>query len=315
MFPDFVDWAADRIPLVDPPAMAASYRFADTAWVELAAAVRARPGTVEAYAIGESHRGEPIWAFDVSDPGTVPEREVLVFAGIHALEWISTEVALDVLHEWIALPPPGVRLTVVPILNPDGRRRVEGDLVVGANTYRRGNQGNVDLNRDFDVNREAVAVWKAVIPARYGTSAAALSQPESRALDSLANERRFDRAASLHAFGGYLYHPWSGRWARPPDYLDLHRLGREMETAQAGHAYRTRQLSRWGFFFRAHGTEIDHLYGKYGTSAWLIELTRSGLQPGKRDGMRAFFRWYNPERSTAHRQRGVAGVRALALAP
>ena len=50
-------------------------------------------------------------------------------------------------------------------------------------------------------------------------------------------------------------------------------LGRAMEAAQGPRAYKTRQLSRWGFFFRAHGTEIDHLYAEYGTLSYLIELT------------------------------------------
>jgi hypothetical protein len=284
-------------------------------WREIADAIAAHPGVVEVEPIGTSTTGRPIWAFDVSDPGTVPTRDVLVFAGIHALEWISTEVAVDLLEEWIALPPPGVRLTVVPLLNPDGRARVERDLGAGENRYQRGNQAHVDLNRDYGVNREAVAVWRKVIPGRYSTSPAPLSQPETQALVQLAADRHFDRAASLHAFGGYLYHPWAGRWERPPDYEALHALGRAMETAQAGHAYRTRQLSRWGFFFRAQGAEIDHLYGEYGTEAWLIELTRSGLAPFREGGMSSYFRWYNPIHSEPHRARGVAALRALALAP
>jgi hypothetical protein len=312
--PDFEDWLADRPHASERPPVAAAYRFADEAFREVGEAVAAHPGVVRARVLGLSGAGQPIWVFDVEDPGTPVEREILVFAGIHALEWISTEVAIDVLVEWIALPPPGVRLTVVPLLNPDGRARVEEDLRAGENRYRRGNQAKVDLNRDFEVNREAVAAWKALLPSRYHTSPAPLSQPETRALDALAADRRFDRAVSLHAFGGYLYHPWSGRWRRPPDYAEMHALGRQMEAAQAGHAYRTRQLARWGFFFRAQGTEIDHLYGRYGTSAWLIELTRSGIQPGRAGGG-SFFRWYNPERSESHRARGVAAVRALALSP
>ncbi len=312
---DFVDWVESRPFAAEPPAVAAGYRFSDPMWQEIAAAMASHPGVARAHPIGESGNGGPIWAFDVTDPGTQATRDVLVFAGIHALEWISTEVAVDLLEEWIELPPPGLRLTVVPLLNPDGRDRVERDLLAGHNVYRRGNQQRIDLNRDFSVNREAEAVWRHVLPSRYTSSPAPLSQPETRAIDHLAAERRFDRAVSLHAFGGYLYHPWSGRWKRPADYAAFHATGRVMEAAQGGHAYRTRQLSRWGFFFRAQGTEIDHLYGEYGTSAWLIELTRSGLAPLKEGGMSSYFRWYNPIHSIAHRTRGVAAVRALALAP
>ena len=36
--------------------------------------------------------------------------------------------------------------------------------------YRRHNSNNVDLNRDFEINREATAIWRYVFPYRYATS-------------------------------------------------------------------------------------------------------------------------------------------------
>ena len=91
-------------------------------------------------------------------------------------------------------------------------------------------------------------------------------------------------------------------------------LGRQMEAAQGKYAYRTRQLARWGFFFRAQGAELDHLYGRYGTRAFLVELTRSGLDPLHvlRDS-RVFFRWYNPKDPRPHIERGAAAMRALTM--
>jgi hypothetical protein len=82
-----------------------------------------------------------------------------------------------------------------------------------------------------------------------------------------------------------------------------------MEAAQGGHAYRTRELSRWGFFFRAQGAEIDHLYGEYGTLAYLIELTRSGVDP--LHPLQSYLRWYCPADPLPHVQRGVSALRAL----
>ena len=87
-----------------------------------------------------------------------------------------------------------------------------------------------------------------------------------------------------------------------------------MEAAQGPRAYKTRQLSRWGFFFRALGTEIDHLYGEYGTYAFLIELTRSGINPLKPADWKTRFRWYNPRKPTRHIDKGLAAVRALTRA-
>lgn len=291
---------------------AGGYRFTRPALLALADAVEHKPGVVTLESIGTSLRGKPIWAFTVAEPGVPVEREVLVFAGIHALEWISTETALDLLHELIAVPPRGVSVTVVPWLNPDGRARVELDLNRGENTYRRGNHAFADLNRDFAHQREARAFWRHILPGYYATThETPLSQPESRALARLA-ERGFDRAASLHAFGGYLYHPWAGHWRRTDDHRRFVALGRQMEAAQGDHAYRTRQLSRWGFFFRAHGTELDHLYGEHGTLAWLIELTRSGADLRRPlHSLKTYFRWYNPTNPERHAARGVAALRVL----
>ena len=154
-------------------------------------------------------------------------------------------------------------------------------------------------------------MWRHIIPGYYRTSRAPLSQPESRALDRLLDRERFDVALSLHAFGGFVYTPWAGLWERPDDWTEFHRLGTVMSQAQGAHAYKVRQLSRWGFFFRAHGAEIDHIYGKYGTKAFLIELTRSGLHPLKPSFLKVPFRWYNPERPERHVDKGWAAIRAL----
>ncbi len=305
---------ADVVPEVHP-VVAADYAFARTHMAEVAAVAKRKPGAVQVDVIGRSVRDQPIWAVHVLEPGCSPEREVLVFAGIHALEWISTEVAMAILYELMELPQCDVGVTVIPILNPDGRANVEADLVEAANRYRRGNGAvpAVDLNRDFAYQRQASAAWRGlpILKGYYGTTDAPLSQPESRALDALVAARGYERAVSLHAFGGYHYFPWSGSFQRPDDWDTYMALGRQMERAQADHAYRPRQLGRWGFFFRAHGTEIDHLYGEHGTLAFLMELTRSGLQPLRPASRRTYFRWYNPVHPTRHVARGVAAVRAL----
>ena len=212
----------------------------------------------------------------------------------------------------LAFPVPNVEIVVVPSLNPDGRAKVETDLLAGRNAYRRGNRDNVDLNRDFAVNRTSDAVWKAIIPSRYATSPGALSQPESRALDALAAAEHFDAAVSLHAFGGFIYYPWAGRWERAPDWPEFQRLGLIMQAGMGDHAYKPRQLSRWGFFFRGLGMELDHLYGTYGTRAFLVETTRSGLSPLRPGEWGNHFRLYNPRDPAPHIRRGVGLLRALA---
>jgi len=299
--------------LPQPPeeaSMASGYRFARPAFDALLDLAGTRGGVVQLEVIGHSIGEAPLVAVHISDPTQPITDDVLVVAGIHALEWVGTESALALIDAHARRPTPGVRLTVVPLANPDGRARVESDLLtdnVGA--YRRGNQALVDLNRDFEMGREAKAIWRHVLPMRFGTSPAPLSQPESRALSALADRHPYRAVVSLHAFGGYLYHPFSSSWRRPEDWEGYVRTGRSMEQAQGAGAFRTRQLARWGFFFRAHGTELDHFHRPDETQSWLLEISRSGLaSPADR---KTPFRWYNPRRSTPHVKRTVAAVDAL----
>ncbi|HMV66786.1 MAG TPA: M14 family metallopeptidase [Myxococcota bacterium] len=303
-------WLADHPP---PEAAEDTYVYASDLFADLAARSADRPG-VTVTSLGATTQGRPIWAWQVAATGE-EERKVLIFAGIHALEWISTEVAAATLRALLDHPREHTSVTVVPLLNPDGRAKVEADLAADRARYRRGNAAGVDLNRDFAVNHDATSLWRRVLPGYHASSPAPLSQPETRALDALADRERFDRAASLHAFGGFFYFPWSGRWERPDDWGRFMALGRAMEEAQGVHAYRTRQLSRWGFFFRAQGSEIDHLYGRYGTLAFLVELTRSGIDPLHPADLRTPFRWYNPRDPEPTLRLGVAAMEALIDAP
>ena len=290
------------------------YRFAWQLHEAVAERVRATPGRVVPFLVGESVRGRPVWGFLVREPGRPVTARVLVVANMHAMEWVPSEIAVDVLREAALHPAPGVALTVIPTLNPDGRARVERDLRAGENRFRRGNANNVDLNRDFAEHRDSPTPFRWTMPWRYGSSPGPLSQPESRALDALADTERFDAAVSLHAFGGYLFYPWAGRWERPGDWRRLHGLARTMQAGMGGNAYRPRQLSRYLFTFVGQGMEIDHLHRRYGTAAILMETTRSGLSPWRPWEWGHHFRLYNPRDPAPHVREGARAVHALVWA-
>ena len=169
----------------------------------------------------------------------IREGPLLVFAGIHPMEWVSIEVAATWLEELAEHPPEGVEVVVVPVVNLDRRLAMEEALREGNDRYFRVNANNTDLNRDFAVNRESKAVWRHLIPGRYAVSEAPLSQPETQALDALAGREDFDVVVSLHAFGGFIYTPWAGLWARIPkeDRAEHVRLGEVMAHSQGAFAY------------------------------------------------------------------------------
>ena len=204
-----------------------------------------RPGVVQPVLMGHSVERRSIWAFRVRRPGDEVHTKVLVFAGIHALEWISTQTAAHALEALALSPPRGVEVVVVPCSIQMDAPGSSLDLAAGLRRYRRGNARKVDLNRDFAVNRDAKAFWHHIIPAYYSSSRAPLSQPETRALDGLTERERFDVALGLTPSAGSST-PLGRALGAPEDWTEFHRLGTVMSQAQGAHAYKVRQLSRWG---------------------------------------------------------------------
>lgn len=295
-----------------------AYHFAADAYADIGAAIVRSPGTVTPFVVGCTLRDAPIWGFTVRDPATPVAHRLLLIANIHALEWIPTEDAVAFLLDYASRPIPGVEVVIVPIVNVDGREKVEADLRAGRHIYRRGNDAHIDLNRDWLVNRESDAIWRHLLPGRYTVSPSGLSQPETRAIDALIRTHTtppdvpFEGFVSLHSFGGFIYYPWAGRWERAPDWPRLHAIGEAMEAAMGPHAYRPRQLSRWGFFFRGLGMEVDHVYGEFGIPSFLVETTRSGIT--RPADLRDYFRWYNPRKPERHVRTGVSMLRAWVTA-
>ena len=269
-------------------------------------------GRITPFRVGHTVKNRPIWGFKISDPTTEVKTQVLVFAGLHALEWIGTETTIATISELTLHPISYVEVIIIPLVNVDRRLVVESDLLKKDIKYRRANASNVDLNRDFEINRSSDAIWKHLFPSYYTASPGPLSQPESRAIDRLAAKENFEVAISLHSFGGYIFYPWAGSYDRPKDHAEFVRLGRIMQQALPGKfQYHLQQLSHWSFLFRTLGTEIDHLYGKYGIKAFLIELTRTGIDLSNPKTRKNPFRWYNPTQPKTDINRGKAAILAI----
>jgi hypothetical protein len=288
-----------------------NYHFYSEIHHEIANKVRDSPGVITPFRIGRTVEKRSIWAFRIKNPKTTPNKKILIFAGLHPLEWVGVESAFEALLVLATHPPDNVEVVIIPVLNIDRRLVVERDLMAENRKYRRVNSGGEDLNREFEIHRNEPTIWRHVFTERYETSTHPLSQPESQSLDKLASEG-FDAAISLHCFGGYIYYPWAGSYERPPDWRKLHNLALLMKQAQPhNHQYRVKQLSHWMLFFRPQGTEIDHLYGKYGIFTFLIEMTRSGIVWHDRDTWKDPFRMYNPITPQIDISRGRESILSL----
>lgn len=139
--------------------------------------------------IGSSADGNDINAYHYGTGA----KEVLFVGGIHGGYAPSTELVAFELMDWLhANPdkiPANVKVTVIPMMNPDGVDSVigdtdrfsESDIPPGDRVKGRFNGNEVDLNRNFDCDWAATGTWQTQ-KVSGGTSA--FSEPEAQAIKS-----------------------------------------------------------------------------------------------------------------------------------
>jgi len=139
--------------------------------------------------IGKSVEGRDITAYHYGTGDT----ELLFVGGIHGgYEWNTTLVSYNLMDYLKAKPevvPANVKVTVIPVLNPDGLFKTVGTTspftavsVPSSQEVQiagRFNANNVDLNRNFDCDWQANGKWQSRTVSG-GTSA--FSEPESIAI-------------------------------------------------------------------------------------------------------------------------------------
>jgi predicted deacylase len=155
--------------------------------------------SVDTYAsettIGTSVDGREITAYHFGNGG----QEILLVAGMHGSYSPNTTQLADALRRELAdnqnLVPDNTRVTVVPVLNPDG-------LANNDNVAGRFNANNVDLNRNFGCNWAATSRWQN---RDVSGGTAAFSEPEAAALRNYVNEVNLIGAMVWYAAEGQVY--------------------------------------------------------------------------------------------------------------
>lgn len=139
--------------------------------------------------IGRSVEGRDITAYHFGTGDT----DVLFIGGIHGgYEWNTSLVAYEMMDYLQSNPtaiPANVRVTVIPVMNPDGLSKVVGatgrfaaaDITASPAIQVTGrfNANNVDLNRNFDCDWQPTGKWQ---DKTVSGGAAAFSEPESLAV-------------------------------------------------------------------------------------------------------------------------------------
>ena len=223
----------------------------------LAALAAGYPAITRLETLGYSAGNRPIPALLVTDNPDVAEGEPVVrlIGAHHGNEKISTEVTLSfaeylcgeyAVSSQVRALVDGREFWIVPVMNPDGHI---------ANT--RTNANGVDLNRDYGYE--------------WFRSAGPFSQPETRAIRSLA-ERHFPTIEySYHSTASYVNYAWDNHPADPPDSAWIINLSRRYADSTYGSGL-TRLNPINGFdWYEVHASCQDHVFGTYGGLAWTIE--------------------------------------------
>ncbi|HSE35036.1 MAG TPA: M14 family metallopeptidase [Candidatus Paceibacterota bacterium] len=147
--------------------------------------------------LGASVEGRNIVAYHFGT-GT---KEILFVGGIHGgYEWNTALVAYELMDHLAANPkavPPGVKVTVIPVMNPDGLNKVVGTTTrfsaaqvptgKDATVPGRFNANKVDLNRNFDCDWQPTGTWQNT-PVSGGSKA--FSEPESIAIQKYVTAKK-----------------------------------------------------------------------------------------------------------------------------
>ena len=162
--------------------------------------------------IGTSTQGRAIMAYHFGEGDT----ELLFVGGIHGgYSWDTALVAYELMDYLAANPsavPANERVTVIPVLNPDGLYKVVGttgrfaaaDVTASAAVQAEGrfNANEVDLNRNFDCDWKTTAVWQNKT---VSGGTAAFSEPESKAMQSYVETQKPDAVVVWYSAAGGVF--------------------------------------------------------------------------------------------------------------
>ena len=162
--------------------------------------------------IGKSVEGRDITAYHYGSGA----KEILFVGGIHGgYSWNTALVAYEMMNYLESntdIIPSNVKVTVIPVLNPDGLNKVVGTDGVFAKadvstsqTVRvsgRFNANEVDLNRNFDCDWQSVGMWQTT---KVSGGSKAFSEPESLAIQGYVTAHNLEAVVVWYSSAGGVY--------------------------------------------------------------------------------------------------------------
>ncbi len=163
--------------------------------------------------IGQSVEGRTITAYHYGTGDT----EILFVGDIHGgYTWNTALLAYETMEYLKATPdviPKNIKVTVIPVLNPDGLYEVVGTSTANfgqadvapsqtAQVSGRFNANNVDLNRNFDCDWQSSAQWQG---RTVSGGSAAFSEPESQAIKNYVETQKPRAVVVWYAAAGGVF--------------------------------------------------------------------------------------------------------------
>jgi hypothetical protein len=162
--------------------------------------------------IGTSAGGEAITAYHFGSG----ETELLFIGGIHGgYSWNTSLLAFELI-DWLEANetkvPENVKVTIIPVLNPDGLKVVTGTTGLFAKTAvnstesvrisGRFNANDVDINRNFNCEWKATGTWQN---RNVSGGTAPFSEPESAAIRTYVTANKPAAAVTWYSAAGGVY--------------------------------------------------------------------------------------------------------------
>lgn len=162
--------------------------------------------------IGKSVEGRDITAYHFGEGSD----EILFVGGIHGGYSANTSLVsyqlMDYLKANPTAVPSNVKVTVIPVLNPDGLNKVVpaaepfemSDITATAaeKIAARFNDNNVDLNRNFDCEWKPTSKWQS---RDVSGGTAAFSEPEALALKNYADAHELTAVVAWYSAAGGVF--------------------------------------------------------------------------------------------------------------
>ncbi|MEB3196473.1 MAG: M14 family zinc carboxypeptidase [Candidatus Sericytochromatia bacterium] len=263
-------------------AFPAGYRRIDQLRDDVRALAKQHPDRLRVQSIGQSLEGREILALELLGKTRGPRPPVLFYSGVHARELVPVEIQLRLLDHLVTRygkDPVVTRLLderevwIIPMLNPDGRQRVEQ----GEDFWRKNARLNPDGSFGVDLNRNCDNHWQegeARPNEEVYRGQAPLSEPETRVLTKFMSEKKFTLAVDMHSFGGMLlWPPGYGKTFTKQEAV-LGKLGRAIANRLA---YKTGTIGR--VLYHVTGDTTTWVLEAHGTLAFTIELNDPGFSP------------------------------------